>query len=549
MRQHPAWIFLSALQQLRGMAIPLIVLLVGSGQRGDSWFLVVGGVAVLLGVAARAASWWQFRYEVSDRELRVRSGLLAKRERTVPLDRIQAVDVAETPLQRLFGVVGLRVETAAGGGGGADVVLQAVSRAEAERLRGLLVAAGRGAAPTPAVDAMASTAGAGEAEEAAAAPSWAAQSIGQEGVLLRRLGMGDLVVAGATSGRIGPALALVGFGFQFFDDIVPDRYWEQVARSVPLGSIRGVVTLALIVGVGAWLLAIVSTVLTFGGFELRRDGERLLVAHGLLDRRRRSIPLGRIQAVSLHEGVLRRPFGLAALRFESAGYGRDTAESGILWPLLRRGEADDLLRAAAPSFAVEDGLLTAPLAGPPPRARGRYLMADVWPLLGLAVAMLAVARGVPWWIERTFGGAVEPFPWFSGWWALAPLALVPFALLHGFVRWRESGWRLDPEGRLMVRNGGLARATMVVPRRRLQRRWLEQNPLQRRAALASFGGAIASGLTGGRLGVAHLDAAQAFDLLSRLGPGGPGQARSTSDTGGTLEGAMARPLAPVAESS
>ncbi|MDP9363172.1 MAG: PH domain-containing protein, partial [Chloroflexota bacterium] len=98
-RQHPAWIFLSAVRQLRGMAIPLIVLLVGGGRRGDEAFLIFGGVAVLLGLAARGVAWWQFRYEVSGGELRVRSGLLARRERFVPLERIQAVDVNETPLQ------------------------------------------------------------------------------------------------------------------------------------------------------------------------------------------------------------------------------------------------------------------------------------------------------------------------------------------------------------------------------------------------------------------------------------------------------------------
>src|SRR3712207_3678846 len=92
-RQHPAWIFLSALRQLRGLALPLIVLLVSGGRRGEEWFLAITGALVLLGVVGRAVAWWQFRYEVSGGELRVHSGLLQRQERFVPLERIQAVDV------------------------------------------------------------------------------------------------------------------------------------------------------------------------------------------------------------------------------------------------------------------------------------------------------------------------------------------------------------------------------------------------------------------------------------------------------------------------
>src|SRR3712207_3282043 len=123
MRQHPAWILLSALRQLRGLALPFAVLLITGGRRQEEWILVVGGIVTLVGVIARTIAWWQYRYEVTGGELRVHSGLLARRERFVPLERIQAVDVSETPLQRLFRVVCLRIETAAGGSADADVRL------------------------------------------------------------------------------------------------------------------------------------------------------------------------------------------------------------------------------------------------------------------------------------------------------------------------------------------------------------------------------------------------------------------------------------------
>ena len=514
-RQHPAWIFLSAIQQLRGMAIPLVVLLVGGGRRGDEAFLALGGVAVLLGAVARGLAWWRFRYEVSGGELRVRSGLLAQRERFVPLERVQAVDVNETPLQRLLGVVGLRVETAAGGSAASDVTLAALSRAEADLLRQRL-ARGRAAATGPAPDAVGAGASDGTAAPGALPlPVAAGETAGE---LIRRITPGELLLAGMTSGRIAPALAVFSFAFQLADDVVPDRWLERLAMTGTLWSIRGVLTLVGVIAIGGWLLAIASTALTFGGFELRRDGERLQASYGLLERRRRSIPIGRIQAVSIGEGLLRQPLGLAAVRFESAGYGTDTAESGVLFPLLRRGEVPAFLAAAAPAFAAS--IDPAGLAPPPPRARGRYVVADALPFATLAVVAVVVMVVVPWgrW-----------------WWGLAPLALAPFGAVHGWFRFRDTGWALDGAGRLVARGGGVERRTTIVPRRRLQRRSLVQNPLQRRAALATFGAAVASGGGGGTITLEHLDEGVAAGLVGQLGPASADQAVSPS--GPTTEAA------------
>lgn len=488
LRQHPSWIVISAIRSLRSFVLPLIVVLIGGGSRGDGWVLIVGGGIAILGIADKALEWWRFTYELRGGELRVRSGLFSRRERFVPLERIQAVDIAESPLQRLFRVVGVRVETAAGGGGAADVVLEAITRADAYDLRRRLVV-GRSRVATPA------------AGDDGTAPQLAARSADLGGELIRSLSTRDVLIAGATSGRIGPALAVLSFGFQAFDDLVPASFWERLSMSNTEWSLRGVISLLLVVGLGAWLLAIGSTVLTFGGFELRRDGDRLLIRHGLLDRRRSTIPLARVQAVTMTEGVLRQPFGLAAMRIESAGYGQGAAESGTLFPLLPRREVPALLAAACPPFAAPLDRLT--LTGPPRRALRRYLLGDVWSFLVLA----GVATGV---VRVT--GRVE---W---WWGLAPLVAAPFALIHGALRYRDAGWTIDPAERLIVRDRQLARTTKLTQRRRLQRRTVRQHLLQRRARLATFEATVAVGGGGTRLAVEHLDADVAGELQLRLRP-------------------------------
>ena len=490
-RQHPALIFLGAIRQVRGLAVPLVILLFTGGGRGEAPFLVIGGILAVVGLVVQGLAWWQFRYEVTGGELRVFSGLLSKRERFVPLERIQAVDLSETPLQRLFGVVGLRIETAAGGSTGSDVALEALSKGEAERLRARLAHARQVSIPTDGQPLV-------PAGEIGPTPVPRTGTV-TTGHLLRRIGTAELLVAGATSGRVGPALAVFSFAFQLVDDVLPESFWERIAMGAPGWTLRGLITIVLVVAVGAWLLAIGSTALTFGGFELRRDGDRLLVAYGLLDRRRRTIPVARIQAVGISEGLLRRPFGLAAVRFESAGYGKDTAESGVLFPLLRRSEVPALLEAACPAFATSlDPSVLQPL---PSRAAPRYVLAGVWSLVGLTGVALAIAAALP------------ALRW---WWGLLPLAATPLGALTGLMGYRAAGWTIDMEERLVIRGGGVDRVTSIVPRRRLQRRSVEQGLLQRRAGLASFAASVASGGAGGRLRIEHLDADVADRLLFAL---------------------------------
>jgi putative membrane protein len=484
-RQHPAWIAISAVRQLRGFAVPILVLVASRGRDGDTRMLVPLIVLALASVVWQAVAWRFLSYAVEGGRLKVQSGVFARRERFVPVERIQAVDLGETPLQRLFGVVGVRIETAAGGSGQADVVLPAVSRADAEALRRRLLR-----------DPGRVTAGA-TAEVAPGGTRLGTESTAEGGELLRRLSPRDVLVAGATAGRIGPALAAVSFGFQFLDDLLPESAWRALTLQAPGYGVRGLVLAVAVGAVVAWGLSIAGAVLTWSNFELRRDGDRLLIAHGLLDRRRRSVPLTRLQAVAVGESPLRRLFGLAEVRFESAGFAGASGEAGVLVPLLPLAEARAFVTAATPGFSPPS---VPALSAPPPRARGRYLGDALRPMVGLlAVALVAAAL----------------LPAVRWWWGAAVLVLFPLAVWDGLLAFREAGWTID-DGRFILREGGLSRRTIVAPVRRLQWRTVVQTPFARRAQLATTEAAVASGGEGGSLRLRHLDEGVAFGLLALL---------------------------------
>jgi putative membrane protein len=457
-RLHPAEIVMAALDNVREILFAAVVgLIVGGGAGGMSSLLGlalgIGGVALALG--AGYVRWSNTTYRVTGGALHFRRGVLTPDETTIPIARIEAIDATQGPVQRLFGVHELHVQTAGGGSGG-EIVLRAVSDMGARDLRG---AAGL---PDPAAVDLA---------------EW-------------RLGMGGLVVTALTAPQIGVLLPLVGGLAAAGDDLFFGQRGERLVDRLPTDAGGIALLIAAVAGL-AFLLSFLGAIVAFGGFVLVRDGDRLRIRRGILQRRAASIPLGRVHAVDVVEGALRRPFGLAALRVETAGYRSEPAAAQTLVPLLRTSDVRDVLREFVPGLAVEPS----PLRRPPARARRRYV---TLPLLAGALA-----------------GAAATVIWPPVWPVLPGLALL--GGIDGLLRWRAAGWRVDGS-RIVIRQRVLARRTLLARVDRLQELALSVSPFQRRAHLASFQLAVGSGRRGR---VRHLDRDVAGSLFERLRPVSP----------------------------
>ncbi len=431
-RLHPAGAVLSALDNVRDALISIVVVVV-IGSRSDGFGPFAALLAVVGAVAAALVGYVRWRaesYEIADGAIRHRRGVISPDETVVPLARVHSIDSGQGPVQRLFGVHELHVQTAGGGERG-EIVLRAVSEQEARTLR---AAAGL---PEPA---------------AVDLPAW-------------RLSMRELVIVGLTSPQLGVLLPLLGGAAALVDDLVSDSARETLIDRAPTegGAIALLVAAAIVL---VWLISFLGAVVAFAGFSVVRDDDRLRIRRGLLQRRATSVPLRRVHAISIVEGPLRQPLGLCSVRLETAGYGEEPAAARTLFPLLRTAEIDDRLRALVPALAGAP----ASLERPPTRARRRYALPEA--LLGVVA------------------GAIATLAWPAAWPVVPTLAIL--GALDGLLRYHNAGWRLG-DGTLTLRRGSLARRTLVTRAARLQDHSLAQSPLQRRARLADLSVTVGSG--------------------------------------------------------
>lgn len=430
-RLHP----LSPVLDIARISPQLVFALVlgGAGGLVTLPLALVGGLVV---IGFRYLAWARTTYRVEDGALVVERGLLDRTRTVLPLDRIQQVDLQRKLRHQVTGLVVVRIDRA-GGGDEAEVVLDAVSSAEAERLRA--VVAGTGTAAT--------------ADE----PARPARQ-------LLAVGLGEVALAGVTGTRLLVVFAAVGAVFGFAGEVVGQEAAFAAVRDWVEDGRRPGVALLVVLAVAAvpvWLAAAAgSSILADGGFRLTRDGDHLRVTRGVLDQREASLAVHRIQAVWVEENPLRRALGRVSVRLQSAG-GSGPVEGDsttVTVPLLRRDRLGPLLAEVLPGAPALPVLTPAPAA-----ARRRAWVRRVGPAVVVAVpvAVLLAPAG------------------------LLALLLPVLAAGLGEAEYRALGWTVV-DGHVAARTGGLARQLALVPVAKAQSTRLRASPFQRRAGLATL---------------------------------------------------------------
>jgi putative membrane protein len=457
-RLHPLTIAFGLLKAARGIIPAIPFLLFGNKIYGFMLLLAITASTV----ATALARYFSFTYRIEGNELITQQGILGRKQRSIPLERIQEIRVEQGVLHRVFDVVDAKIET--GGGGGAEASLSVLSRSEAERLR---------QAVFERASKIRADAGAGAVEDQGA--------VAPERVVIRRLGLKDLILIGLTTNYLISALMLAGALWNFADDFIQDSFYRRAAETLYRESSRflmrdGAPTIALVVaGALAVVLIglIVSTaaaIIRFYGFTLSLSGEDLHRRYGLLTRRSSSLPRRRIQVLKIEEKLFRRLFGLATLRVDTSGSQRDNEDddSGrdVLLPIMRRGAVDPLLPIFFPDFD----------AGPTEGAEGVE-----W----RRVSRLAVRRGA---VKGAIVCSLSAAILFGASWRIAalwPLALLPLIYLISFANYRNLGYALS--GRYFcARRGWAGRSTHVVPIKKIQAVEVRQSPFDRWLGLATL---------------------------------------------------------------
>lgn len=544
--------------------------------------LLVTGIVMLV----RFISYRYIWYEYAGDEFSYYSGIISKKRVHIPYQRIQSINQKASLFQRIAGVCTVSIETA-GGAENKAVILPYVEKSAAEALRrelferkqlaqmkeaGIQIPAAASSAniasptgaPVTSIPAPANP----SVQAAPVAGGNALDTPAQIANDFRGVFGGDAIDMGTVTYEYGLsnkqlALAAItgksSFTMVFFSIVMAaaslissiafllgtseDEIFDTLSSLINLipsswiiGAIASVVGFVLIIMVVVWVVMVVSTCISYGGFRTRRRGARIETEYGIISHNFNGIDIDRIQSIEINQSFFQRLLKSCTLSLarvasasqESSSDAKKAAQTNlVIHPFVKLDQVDAVLENLLPEW----GGLPQADKKLPQRARRRALTrrailqgGGVWLAVITFVTMFFIA--LPIQLDAFSSSELSDYLAFylvadiiSR--VLYVIALLLFVLdIIGALLWhRGSGFGYDRRY-ITITNSGFSTNRTITPRMKVQLATLQTNPLQRHRHLTTIIAFTAAGVGSSTLKLIDVEQDAAKAWFDWCHPGG-----------------------------
>jgi putative membrane protein len=545
--------------------------------------IVITGIVMLI----RFVSYRYIWYEYAGDEFSYFSGIFSKKRVHIPYQRIQSVNQRASLFQRIAGVCTVSIETA-GGAENKAVLLPYIERSAAEALRKELferkqlaqmraagiqipedtavqmpIPQGNPISGIPAPDGLrAQNLSAASQGNALDAPARLANDFrgvfGGEaidtGQISAEYGLSNKqLILGAITGKnsftmvffsliAGIASLISSIGFMF--GASEDQLFTSLSSLVNLipsswiiGAIASIVGFVLAIMLVIWLLTVIGTCISYGGFHARRRGSRIETEYGIINHNFNGIDIDRIQSIEISQSFFQRllkscTLSLARVASAAKDASSDARASArqsslVIHPFIKLDQVEDVLGQLLPEW---EGLPQAskPI---PKRALRRAIVrrsllqgGGFWLALCTFVTMLFLSLPLHF-DTMSYGELMDYLSLYVLFDIIARVLYVLAALIFivdviSALLWqRGSGFGYD-RAYITIMNSGFSTNRIITPRNKVQLATMQTNPLQRHKKLVTIIALTAAGVGSSTLKLIDVEQDAAKDWFEWCHPGG-----------------------------
>jgi putative membrane protein len=434
-RLHPLTMLLRVLASLPA----LLLLLLPTLQNPSSQNFFSLGMMVLYGVLALPAivlQYLRFSYRITPKQIVIQQGVFNRQNRSIPIERVQNIQIERNLLARLTRIAKVKIETA--GSSGTEGTLEYVGYEQAQEIRRLIRSIQREQA------AEAETPDDASAEAGAEAPDRTPAAQTLYTMSLPRV---------LQSGAFRFSLLYIALVFSILQFIEPDVLlnWLLVSRGEIEGltetafrhpglAVAGTVVVATVLG---WVSGILVHLNRYYGFQLWLEDGKLRKRHGLFTVSEGTIPLEKVQTLILKTNPVMRAFGFFELEVQTIGLNVNEQGHRVIAPFATRERILELARQVRSFDLPATFQSVSPLTIR--RTFVRYTTA----------LTVAVTVGAYFWPSDW----VHPFDVALPWWGFA---LVPFIAVYAYFEYRNHGYNVQEDG-FYVRRGVFSHYVWIIP--------------------------------------------------------------------------------------
>lgn len=339
-RNHPILILESFIKSSWKFIIPMCFIAFKDITQGSLWVLVALVPMLLFTLIYSFLSWRKNTYYFSDKYILIQTGLFKVAKKQILFERVQTFDILEPLFYRPFGIVVLKIDTGNTSEEGSDITLN-ITRVQVEVLRKQVFHL----RPDEVLE---------------------AEGVKKRSVEEHRVKLKEIFMLGATNNNLWMGIVALGTLYKVFDDYLEgwlDIDWHflenQISRYRPekIGSLKFLGILVMILlgyAIISTLFGIVGSYLKYGDFRVMRVADEIKIDYGLLNKKHYQFPFEKINAVYFRQNLVQSLFGYQKICIEIIGYGNESGEEALLYPLVKRSNTNQVMRDILPELLYEE---------------------------------------------------------------------------------------------------------------------------------------------------------------------------------------------------
>ncbi|MCS4487059.1 PH domain-containing protein [Staphylococcus americanisciuri] len=412
---------------------------------------------------------YRTRYWIEGRHFIVTSGLLNLERKELNISRIQSMDTSQNLIHQIVGGVRLQIQTPSDG-----IVLETITQAQSDWIQAELE---KVKADLNAIE--------DEANDNQGIPEASKGTTIKQEKLLYHLSKKNLLFMAMTSGAIFVALATLSpILITVLDYVNWDWVYDELSFLVNKAFLVTLIIISIIVLL-SYLFGIIITIVRYYNYTLKRQGDYLTIRYGLLNVKKVTVPLKRIQAVIETKSFLRTLFGFTSYDFiitsdMEIDLDNDFADGRVMvLPFIRHREAQHLLKSLVPHMSFHKVQPDLPWRG----FHRRFWIESV-----ILIIIASVVQYFYW-------------PWL---WIPAGVLMI-YMIIRSYLQIIKAGWSvIDDE--ISIRNVTLfGFKTTYFKRDRILGFQRRTHPIMARAQLSHFYYTLAQGALYMNVGLEFVD--------------------------------------------
>lgn len=425
--------------------------------------------------------WYYYTFYITSKEIVIKSGVVSRRQRNIPIERIQNIEITQNFLQRILGIAKVLIETA--GGSETEGMLEYVSKKDAEDIRYVIKSYQNKI----------------KSEKDSDIPSFQnLEYLRKETEISEKelfsLNFKDTVINGML--RFRPVIIvfifwLYSFLQQFLIFPAPEKfdfgqYFDFLKNLDLITLFLYIIIGIIIILISSWLADIILSINTFYNFKLTTEGNKLHTQQGLLNKRKTTIPLKKLQMLVINTNPIRKKFGYFGLTLETAGFGGKGNKPEVAVPLANEKRIIELSRNIRKFIFPEQFI---PISVKTiRRALVRYLVV-LFPIVLIGIFILPNIL----WV----------------------FILTPLLYFAAILRYQYRGYAISGDT-VIIKQGFWHQKRTVIPIEKIQTLNIKETFFQRRLGLATLNIDTAATGTIGDAAIIDIDKDDAYYIMQLL---------------------------------